>query len=110
MTAAVLVMLVMPAMAGPRQRATARPGRCTAPPHARATRPQDTGGSISSGADAHDRGLRLDPGRLAFHHALQVRGSKNGVARELCDGDTLTTGDRIRLSVAHVAHATPPSP
>lgn len=43
--------------------------------------------------------MRLERPRLGFDHSLQVYRSKNGVPRELHDGDIVMTGDRIRASV-----------
>jgi hypothetical protein len=45
------------------------------------------------------RGRHVEAGRLAFDHAIQVTRSGVAVPRELRDGDTLMTGDRLRLSV-----------
>jgi hypothetical protein len=60
---------------------------CTAPAHA-----DDRDG---------ERGIYLDvqPDRLGFDHALQVRRSRTEVAHELHDGDQVRSGDRIRISV-----------
>jgi len=45
------------------------------------------------------RGMHVERGRLGIDHALEVRDSKTAVSRELRDGDTVTTGDRIHASV-----------
>lgn len=45
------------------------------------------------------RGRHVEAGRLAFDHAIQVTRANVAVPHELRDGDTLMTGDRLRLSV-----------
>lgn len=44
-------------------------------------------------------GIHVEQGRLRFDHKLEVRPSKAAMAHELHDGDTVTTGDRIRATV-----------
>jgi hypothetical protein len=51
------------------------------------------------------RGMHVERGPLGFDHALEVRGSTTPVFRELRDGDTLVTGDRIRASVTTSSEA-----
>ena len=51
------------------------------------------------------RGLHLEQGRFGFDHVLQVRRSATGAPRELQDGDTVMTGDRVRASVVTSADA-----
>lgn len=84
---AVLVALATSVMAG-----------CvgTPEPHT-ATSPAAGGSNSREGAD--ERGLHLERDRLGFNHSLLVRRSKNGVPHELQDGATVTTGDRIRVSI-----------
>ena len=65
----------------------------------------DPGGSGSQRPPDVTRGAHVDPGRLAFDHAVEVRRSNSGVALELRDGDTVMTGDRIRVSVRTSADA-----
>jgi len=65
----------------------------------------DPGGSGSQRPPDVNRGVHVEPGRLAFDHAVEVRRSNSGVARELRDGDTVMTGDRIRVSVRTSADA-----
>jgi hypothetical protein len=50
--------------------------------------------------DETTRGIHVEHGRLGFDHALQVRRSKNAAPHELHDGDTVMSGDRIRVSIA----------
>jgi hypothetical protein len=45
------------------------------------------------------RGIHVEAGRLAFDHAIQVTRSNVTVPHELRDGDTLMTGDRLRVFV-----------
>ncbi|TMQ16911.1 MAG: DUF4384 domain-containing protein, partial [Deltaproteobacteria bacterium] len=45
------------------------------------------------------RGIHVEPGRLGFDHAVQVRRSDTAASRELRDGDTVVTGDRIHASI-----------
>ena len=45
------------------------------------------------------RGMHVEHGRLGFDHALRVHRSETDVRHELHDGDTVMTGDSIRLSV-----------
>ena len=68
-----------------------------------ATDEVDPRGSGSRPSDV-TRGVHVEPGRLAFDHAVEVRRS-SGVALELRDGDTVMTGDRIRVSVRTSADA-----
>lgn len=56
--------------------------------------------NIESQPDEAARGIHIEHGRLGFDHALQVRRSKDSVPHELHDGDTVMSGDRIRVSVA----------
>jgi hypothetical protein len=65
----------------------------------------DPGGSGSEMPPDVTRGMHVEPGRLAFEHAVEVRRSNSGVALELRDGDTVMTGDRIRVSVRTSADA-----
>jgi hypothetical protein len=65
----------------------------------------DPGGSGSQRPPDVTRGMHVEPGRLAFDHAVEVRRSNSGVALELRDGDTVMTGDRIRVSVRTSADA-----
>jgi hypothetical protein len=51
------------------------------------------------------RGMLVARGRLGFDHALEVRGSETAAFRELRDGDTLVTRDRIRASVTTATDA-----
>lgn len=51
------------------------------------------------------RGGHVEPGRLGFDHAVQVRRSATAVPHELRDGDTVLTGDSIRASVMTTADA-----
>jgi hypothetical protein len=51
------------------------------------------------------RGIDVGSGRLGFDHVLRVRRSVTAAPRELRDGDTVMTGDRIRASVATSADA-----
>lgn len=55
-------------------------------------------GSPNPRADV-TRGMHVEHGRLGFDHALQVRRSDTAAPRELHDGDTVMTGDIIRVSV-----------
>jgi hypothetical protein len=59
-------------------------------------------GSPPRGAEV-TRGIQ--EGRLGFEHVLQVRRSVTELPRELHDGDTVMTGDRIRASVMTSADA-----
>lgn len=68
-------------------------GACTSAHQVQDTSSYDVAGSMSH------RGIHPEPGGLVFDHALQVRRSGNGVPRELHTGDTLMTGDRIRVTV-----------
>lgn len=65
----------------------------------------DPGGSSSQRAPDVTRGTHVESGRLAFDHEVDVRRSNSGVAVELRDGDTVMTGDRIRVSVRTSADA-----
>jgi hypothetical protein len=65
----------------------------------------DPGGSGTQLPPDVTRGMHVEPGRLAFDHAVEVRRSNSGVALELRDGDTVRTGDRIRVSVRTSADA-----
>lgn len=65
----------------------------------------DPGGSGSQAPPDVTRGRHVEPGRLAFDHAVDVRRSNSGVVLELRDGDTVMTGDRIRVSVRTSADA-----
>lgn len=51
------------------------------------------------------RGLHVEPGRLGFDHALEVRRPGAAGPRDLGDGDSVTAGDRIRVSVKTSADA-----
>jgi hypothetical protein len=87
--AAVLVMLAMFTMAG-----------CTGPRQARNAPLQEAG--PSSHVDSDDtRGIHIDVPvePLGLDHTLQVHRSKDGAPRELHDGGTVMTGDRIHASV-----------
>jgi hypothetical protein len=70
---------------------TATPPRPGAPEAAQTI--DDTRGTDDS------RGLELHGARLGFDHALLVQRPASSVPHELHDGDTVTTGDRIRASV-----------
>lgn len=109
---AVLVALATSAMAG-----------CMGTPQAVTATPQAASGSSSRGGADEPRGIGLERDRLGFEHSLLVRRSKDGVPHELQDGATVTTGDRIRVSIqtsedaylylafcAHKALAVYPSP
>jgi hypothetical protein len=86
---------------------------CAAPPIPRSIAPADP--ALQANEDANTRGLRVqnrcvdDPGdrrtRLRFDHVLKRWSSPNGLARELRDGDTLVTGDRLRATVQVSADA-----
>jgi hypothetical protein len=68
--------------------------------------PEQPGRTGSSNQVAEvTRGMHVEQGRLGFDHALQVRRSTTAVPRELRDGDTVMTGDRIRVSVTTSADA-----
>jgi len=73
---------------------------CTGPRQARSD-PFQEAGSNSQGSSDDTRGIHIDidRARLGLDHALQVRRSRNDVPHELHDGDTVMTGDRIRVSV-----------
>ncbi|HSR99430.1 MAG TPA: hypothetical protein VLM79_20400, partial [Kofleriaceae bacterium] len=45
------------------------------------------------------RGSHVEAGRLAFDHAIQVTRPNVAVPHELRDGDTVMTGDRLRVFV-----------
>ena len=83
----VAVLLAMSAAAG-----------CADTRQARQAAPQEAGSRSPGGSD-ESRGIQVERDRLGFEHALQVRRSKDGVPHELHDGDTVVTGDRIRLSI-----------
>ena len=72
---------------------------CASTPQAgNATAPERSGTRSPRVGDA-TRGMGPESERLGFDHALQLRRSKNGVALDLHDGDTVKNDDRIRASV-----------
>jgi hypothetical protein len=94
-------------MVRPRDASPARPdhhGSASAPARSGAHgTPSPPGMSSARAVQAasDERGLYIDvqPGQLGFDHSLQVRRSISGLPHELHDGDTVTAGDRIRVSV-----------
>jgi hypothetical protein len=85
----VLVLMAMAVMTG-----------CAGTPQPRPVTPPEAGDATSRGIPDESRGLHLaiSP-RLGFDHALHFLRSKGGVSHELKDGDTVMTGDRLRVSV-----------
>lgn len=72
---------------------------CASTPQAgNATAPERSGTGSPHVGDG-TRGMGPEPARLGFDHALQLRRSKNGVAVELHDGDTVKNDEYIRVSV-----------
>src|ERR1043165_3583856 len=69
-----------------------------------ASEPPARAGSSAPGAEV-TRGIHAGQGRLGFDHVLQVRRSATAAPRDLHDGDTVMTGDRIRASVTTSADA-----
>ena len=69
---------------------------CAGTPQTRNATPQEAG-SRSPGDSDESRGILID--RLGFEHALQVRRSKDSLPHEFHDGETLVTGDRMRVSI-----------
>jgi len=76
------------------------PAGCTGAPQPR-TGPPPAAASPGALEPSDDtRGIYVDVAlRLGFEHMLKVRQSKNGAPRDLRDGDTAMTGDRIHLSI-----------
>jgi hypothetical protein len=71
---------------------------CAATPSAGDTRePSQPGSSDVSDEATDDTDVEQD--RLGFDHCLQVRHSNTDVPHELHDGDTVATGDRVRVTV-----------
>lgn len=71
---------------------------CAATPGGHGAGPRDPGSPPSAPDDETTRGIHVEQGRLGFDHKLEVRPSKAAMAHELHDGDTVTTGDRIRAT------------
>src|SRR5262249_34504039 len=52
------------------------------------------------------RGVHIEPGQLDVRYALRVHAAGGDAIRELHDGDTVATGERMRISVTTTVDAT----